>query len=95
VPQFRQPGDQVFEVAVEAGVDAELVVPRIGEIEAHGKLVDAGFPQRQVFLLGHQRPVRYQNGVRQLRAVLDGADNLHYVVAHQRLSARHLHHAGP
>jgi len=95
VPQLGEARNEIFQVAVEAGVDAKIVVAGVREIQAHGKLVDAGFAQREVFLLRHQGPVRYQNGVRELGTVLDGADNFHHIFAHQRLAARHLDYARP
>ena len=94
VPQLRQARNQVLEMPVEARIGAEIVVPLVGEIQADGELVDAGLAQRQVLLLGHERPVGNQDGVRQLRPALDVADNLDHVVAQQRLAARDLHHAG-
>ncbi len=93
MPQPRQPWDQVLEMLVQPRVDTEIVVPRVGKIKTHRELVDARIAQRQVLLLGHQRPVGYQDGVGRARAALDGADDLHHVAAHERLAARDLHHA--
>ena len=94
VPQFGQPRDEVFQMAVQAGIDAEIVVAPVGKVQADGELVDAGGAQGQVFLLRHEGPVGDQDGVRQGGAVLDGAYDLHHVVAHQRLATGNLHHAG-
>ena len=51
VAQFGQARDQVFEMAVEAGIDAEIVVALVGKIQADGELVDAGGAQGEVLLL--------------------------------------------
>ena len=91
VPQLRQARNQVLQLAIEARIDAEIVMPFVGEIQADGELVDARLAQGQVLLPGHERPVGNQDGVGQLRAVLDVADNLDHVVAHERLAARDLH----
>ena len=41
MPQFGELRNQVFEVAVKARVDAEIVVPLVGKIETDRELVDA------------------------------------------------------
>ena len=87
VPQFGQLRDQVFEMAVEAGVDAEIVVALVGKIQADGELVDAGGAQGEVLLPRHVGPVGNQDRVGQGGAVLDAAHDIHHVVAHQRLAA--------
>ena len=94
MPELGQTRDEIFEMAVQAGVDAEVVVALVGEVEADGELVDAGGAQGQVLLLGHEGPVGNQDSVRQGGAVLDAAHDFDDVVAHQGLAARNLHHAG-
>ena len=44
-PQRR---DEFFEMAVEAGAAAKIVMPVVGEIEADGELIDAGLAQLRI-----------------------------------------------
>ncbi len=92
---LRQARNHVAQVRVQAGITTEVVVPVIRKIETDRELIDTGFPEFEVLILGHLGPVGNQDRVRNPLAALDVSNDLNDIRPHERLAAGNLHDAGP